>query len=99
MGNAELLLVISDVKLMLVELKAEYASLKDEIRELISELGEQENNFLRYIGSVYRDTEKMPYCPACFDKDKKRVHLKSSPTDRNTTYFTCPVCKEWFEEA
>jgi hypothetical protein len=98
LGNPELMLEISDLKLQLADLKTSYANLLNEIRDLKAEMEEQQNNPLNYTGAVYMDMRNHPYCPACYDGGKKRIHLKSSPTDRGSTYFTCPVCKEWFEE-
>ena len=49
----------------------------------------------RYIKGVYwkiDDNGKIvegPFCPACFDNEKKTIHLKES----GSLYYTCHVCK------
>jgi hypothetical protein len=49
---------------------------------------------------VYRDTGDYPYCPACYDDRRKRIHLTSFPHLANgRTGFECSVCHEWFEKA
>jgi hypothetical protein len=76
------------------ELKTEAADLiteNQELKEQIKALKEEKENSLVYNdenGLFYSadDTDnRHPFCPACYDTDKKRIHLLPS--------LKCPGCK------
>jgi hypothetical protein len=76
------------------ELKTEVADLstkKIELENQIKALQEEKDNPLVYNdkdGLYYSadDTDSLhPFCPACYDTDKKRIHLLPS--------LKCPGCK------
>jgi hypothetical protein len=85
--NAELIRAI-------VELKNEAASLlteNQEMKEQIKALKEEKENPLVYNdedGLFYSTDDadnRHPFCPACYDTDKKRIHLPHG--------LKCPRCK------
>jgi hypothetical protein len=87
------------------DLKRETAELKNESADLISEnlelkeqikaLKEEKENILVYEGGLYYSEEDKdredPFCPACQDKDKKRIHLHKKSLE-------CPICKNRYAE-
>ena len=86
---------IADMYLELAEAKTEAARLMVELRELKAEEEEHKNNPLRWVGAVYRGNDNHPFCPACYDDRRKRIHLKTIYIDES---FICPVCETEFEE-
>jgi hypothetical protein len=100
MNNAVLIKQVSDLTLQLAQTQNEAARMMTENRLLKAEQEEQEKNPLRYDGLVYRDTGDDPYCPACYDDRRKRIHLASFPhLADGKAGFECPICHEWFEKA
>jgi len=93
LGNAELMLEIGELQMQLADLKIEHAALKDENRELKADAERDKDNPLRYDGSVYRDGDNHPFCPACYDDKRKRIHLSSSQSQ----FLRCPVCRFGFD--
>jgi hypothetical protein len=56
---------------------------------------EEHNNPLHFTGAIYRDTKNFTYCPACYDNQKKRIHLKKNAGLEGS--FSCPICDNEFE--
>jgi hypothetical protein len=99
-NNAAMIKQVSDLTLQLAQTQNEVAQMLTELRLLKAEQEEQEKNPLRYDGLVYRDTGDYPYCPACYDSHRKRIHLSSFPhLVDGKTGFECPICHAWFEKA
>jgi 2-oxo-4-hydroxy-4-carboxy--5-ureidoimidazoline (OHCU) decarboxylase len=88
-NKAEYIKKISDLTIQLAQAQTEAAQMMTELRNLKAEEEERENHPLTYTGEVYRDRENVPYCPACYDNLKKRIHLKKFDTNR----LQCPVCE------
>jgi len=65
----------------------EIARLKKKIRRLFEKP-------LEYDEGVYRDKDKVPYCPGCFDGKNLVIHLKTTVSSFRQYLFNCPVCKE-----
>ena len=96
--NSILLRQLSDLNLQLAQTQTEAAQMMDELRNLRADAEEQANNPLEYTGIVYQGKDGFPYCPACYDDRRKRIHLKDdSNPDTGYTLYICPVCKEKFE--
>jgi phage regulator Rha-like protein len=83
---------ISDLTLKLAQSQTEAAQMMNELQTLKAEAEKWEHNPLHYTGSIYRDPENYPYCPACYDGHKKRIHLTKHKTIGHS--FHCPICKE-----
>jgi len=93
LGNSELMLEISELQMRLADLKIEHAALKDENRELKAEPEEWKINPLRWNGSFYMDTNNHPFCPRCYDANKKRIRLPYS----TSIFLVCPECLRKFD--
>jgi len=93
-NDAAFMKQISDLTIQLAILQTEAAQMMTELQTLRFEAEEQEKNPLRYTGVVYRDTEDHPYCPACYDSKRKRIHIPKT----GTFIIACPVCKTGFNE-
>jgi hypothetical protein len=85
--QAELINKLADLKVERAEFILKIQNLEEQIRAL----EEEKENPLVYNdedGLFYSadDTDnKHPFCPACYDTDKKRIHLPRS--------LKCPRCK------
>ena len=99
MGNPELMLKISDLKMQLAELKTACAALQDENLQLKSKNRElqavkDEKTVLRN-NVLYDEDGNGPYCVACYDsKDKKKCRLVDNTFEPGEFgNKKCPVCK------
>ncbi|MDR0722756.1 MAG: hypothetical protein LBF75_08230 [Treponema sp.] len=99
LNNSALIKQLSDLTLQLAQSQNEAARMMTELRLLKTEQEEREKNPIRYDGLVYRDIEDHPYCPACYDDRRKRIHLTSFPMVDRKTGFECPICHAEFEKA
>jgi hypothetical protein len=104
LGNPELMLEISDLKMQVADLKIAYAALQDENLKLINKLKEDKSNPLQFRNALYwAEGDNIPFCPVCYEANKDRHHL--IPHHRNTygvLLYKCGHCdsndKKWFFE-
>lgn len=96
--NAILMKEISDLNMQLAQTQNEAAQMMTRLQTLETELEERQNNPLCFTGAVYFDNEKYPYCPACYDNNRKRIHLKATPKPNGYHVFHCPVCTAHYHE-
>ena len=92
----DLIVQLSIAQTVEAERLAEIRNLKAKNRRLKAELEQQVKNPLRYTGVIYRDKKKTPFCPACYDNRKKRIHL--TPSLMMNWSFSCPVCDKNFDD-
>jgi len=85
--------VFSNIKNLIVG--TEISAIKNENQVLKEKIKEMKDNPLRYDGSMYRDNDNFPYCPACYDARDLRIHLNNSS---NKICFHCPECNNNFFE-
>ena len=96
--NAKLIKQISDLTLEIAQVQNEVAEMMAELRSLKAEKEEQETNPINYDGIVYRDKDNQIYCPACYDNQRKRIHLKPPYWTVSKTYLSiCPICDNKFD--
>jgi len=99
LNNVELIKQNSDLIFQIAQNQIEAANLINENQELKTEIEEMKNNPLRFDGSMYRDNDNFPFCPACYDSRKIKVHLKMPyKTVTGNMCFKCPVCDVGFYE-
>ncbi|MBR4127820.1 MAG: hypothetical protein IKR09_09635 [Alphaproteobacteria bacterium] len=83
-----------DARTAVLDLKEEILSLREENLKLREQLIEKEKFNMKFEESVYWNIKENgekegPFCSACWDKDKKAIHL--SPGAYSS--LICPVCK------
>lgn len=95
-GNQDLLEKMAD-------LRDEIFSLREENRELKEKLSRRDNYNMVFEGTCYWDvkddgTKDGPFCPTCWDKDRKAIRMHSGRI--GTLYkgapdniYLCHVCK------
>jgi len=93
--NSVLIRQISELNLQLAQVQNEAAKMMEELRDLKAEADEQEKNPLTYNSAVYIGKDNFPYCPACYDNQRKRIHVHKLP---NHSSFFCPVCRNSFAD-
>lgn len=94
---------IMELRVLIVNLQQENISLKNENKALIEELDIKGK--MQFDGSVYwlkhkneaNGNKDGPFCPACFDKDKKSIRLQHIKGDGYIeAYWSCNVCKSHY---
>ena len=91
------------------ELSQKIAKLEEEIVELTLHAGslEEENQELKRTFSVikrmkfkkpfyFQEDDPIPFCPRCWEKDRKPVHLLGPVKVASGLRYGCPHCKEFF---
>lgn len=91
LNNAELIKAMVELKNAATDLLVENQQLKKRIEAL----EEEKENPLAYIDGLYYEADdkdrKVPFCPACFDVNKWRVHLIPHS-------LKCPKCGTGYAE-
>lgn len=91
---------IMELREYIIELQQENISLKNENNALKEEL--EIKSKMKYDGSVYwlgedgesNSNKEGPFCPTCFDKDKKSIRLqKNKSYEDDSDYWSCNVCR------
>jgi hypothetical protein len=96
---SDLYIQLAQIQTTAAEKEVEILDLKNEIQTLKAEMEEQKTNPLDYNGLVYIGNDKFPYCTACYDERRKRIHLKVILYEKTHTHlFRCPVCHAEFIE-
>jgi len=93
--NAAFTKQMTDIYLQFAQFQIDTANTISENQALKEKIKEMKDNPLRYDGSMYRDNDNFPYCPACYDARDLRIHLNNSS---NKICFHCPECNNNFFE-
>ena len=90
---ANLTLELADLKLQLAELITENADLKQQMN---AKADAEELTFRD--GLYYRTDDEHPFCPGCYDADRRTVRLTKQGAFGSTFgTFKCPSCDEFFD--
>ncbi len=86
-----------DTKSLLIDSKEEIISLKEENRQLKEQL-ENNQKLIFKDGVYYKDGDNVPFCPNCYEKSQKLIHLKTNnmPGFESFGKFDCPCCETFF---
>jgi len=103
LNMAELISSLADVKMELADLQTEL-HLKDvEINKLKDQLNTKFSIAYDSTSEVYwKEGDKTPYCPACYEADNKLIHLSArktvgfSPNEIHRPHHNCKVCNKSF---
>ena len=94
-SNAELREMLLDLQEKAQDVREENQQLRSMIKELENKLRIRDE--MDFDGKVYwskqeQETDK-PFCPVCFDRDEKRIHLHSQGGEHNLRpYWECKAC-------
>ncbi len=95
--NAELNQEILEGQKQLFDLTNENQVLKDEIHSLKEKLElKGKMDFDDDKGMYFIEGEKTPYCPLCWDNEKKAIHLRMKELSNGDHSFRCPKCDRSF---
>lgn len=92
--NAEMNEKVADLQIRLMEITQELPQKDQALKEANDALSFKKKTVFRN-NVVWAESEKDPYCPRCFEADRKTVHL----TWYHTTYYKCPNCDKAYEAA
>jgi hypothetical protein len=91
---------IMELKEVAITLQEENLALKEKLRQL--EVGSGLRSNMRFDRGLYwklaspgdENSREGPYCQACFDRDKKLVHLHRNQNPQGGWF--CAVCQNYF---
>lgn len=89
---AELLSNLADAKSSLADTKIEISDLKEEIDRLNRKLNEQEEMVFKKP-FYFREGDDQPFCPTCWEKDQKSIHLSGEHSWSTGNGYCCEVCE------
>lgn len=96
-GILELREQLIESKDALLDVKEENSSLRAENVKLKKELEGKLPQLQFQNGLYYAPSDDIPFCPSCFDDQKKRIHLQLISNALKLPEYTCPVCKNVFK--
>jgi hypothetical protein len=97
--NTDLLMKIAELNAQLADVKILEASTRLENLELKAKLQEDTENPLTISREgILFDAQHNPYCTGCFCNSHKRVHLRTDNAISGWALYSCPVCKEIYQE-
>jgi len=98
-NNIELREMLVDLQDKALDTREENQKLRDKIVELEDKL--RNRDAMNFDGNVYWHKEERntgnPFCPTCFDKEEKKIHLHAQGGAHNLNpYWDCKVCGSIF---
>jgi hypothetical protein len=91
----ELSLQVAEAQLKLAAVTSENSALKEEIGSLNQEIEALKNPEIQLVfeyGAYYLPDDSWPFCPGCYDQNRKRIRLISGLG----VGYLCPVCETKF---
>ena len=86
---------IMELREAVIELQEENSDLKSELKECVAKLAFNES--LRFESPFYFSGEDpVPFCPKCWEADKKAVHLPPPRHVASGTRYDCIQCRSVF---
>lgn len=86
---------IMELREAVIELQDENSELKNHIKEMESQL--KFNSSLRFESPFYySENDEVPYCPKCWEADKKAVHLPPAQKVGAGPRYDCVECKSTY---
>ena len=92
MGNMELYKQILDLQGEIMELTQENRDLQKNLQEIQDKLSQVDKMTFR-SPFYYAEGDDVPYCPRCWEADKKAVHFHEPIQGGSGPYYYCPECK------
>jgi hypothetical protein len=91
---------LSDLYGQIVELKAQILDLVQENADLNKQLSEQASmKWNSRFGYYFQEGDPIPFCPACWDLNKKLIHLRPDSMSRPPYRYDCNVCRNTYMES
>jgi hypothetical protein len=95
-GDIELYRKIVNLEQEIFELTRAKLSTEDEL--------EKTKRLLAFKGALhfkppvyFADGDKIPFCPTCWERDSKAIHLGGPYRDSQGTCYRCQVCEGYFD--
>lgn len=91
-GDIDLYRKIVESEGEVIELTRQKRQLEERVIELEKTLALQKQ--MRFTEPFYyQEGDKTPYCPACWESNKKAIHVEFVFDNSERTRWDCPVCK------
>jgi len=100
--DADVKMLIANLSIELSEAKISISELLDKNRELqeeINSLKSEQNEVFFFKDGVYFDSNgNGPFCPSCYEGEKKKHSLlpSANPVNRKMGGHQCTVCQKYF---
>jgi hypothetical protein len=94
-GDIELYRKIIESEGEAIELTRENRRLEERVVELEKTLALQKQMHFNEP-FYYQDEDKTPFCPACWEGNKKGIHVTFIFDNSDRTRWDCPVCKHTY---
>jgi len=95
LGNMDLYRKIIDLESEIVELTTDNMDLQKEVGKLQEKLALKGKMTFRKP-FYYMENDETPYCPKCWEADRKTIHLLGPTKVIAGPRYDCPECKQHF---
>jgi vacuolar-type H+-ATPase subunit I/STV1 len=95
-GDIDLYRKIVELEGEVIELTREKRALEEKVAEQDKALQLQKALKFSSEGFYWIEGEQVPYCPRCWEVQRRVVHLFHAFTNEDKTRYDCPDCKQMF---
>lgn len=83
---------IMDLREQALVLEEENLRLRTHVRDLQESAREKEAMQFR-APYYFRESDSVPFCPVCWERDRKAIHMRAYIGGDDKQYHTCGVCR------
>jgi hypothetical protein len=95
-GDIELYRKIVELEGEVIELTRQKRALEERVEAQDKALSLEKELKFSGEGFYWTEGDRVPYCPRCWEVQRRAVHLFHAFTNDDTTRYDCPDCKQMF---